>query len=172
MEKIKKNDLTTSNQPLSSIEMGRDDVNLICTYGKISIWFGRKVPDLVIGKILIAISNVDPATIHEYELVCDFEKITEYESFGFILVSYAKVEGGYRATFHIPFTSKKALLHLTELICNELRVKNLNLDLYWTGDDSDIIRLFDVLRKIDKWKIKSISYKEESQLQSFEKDID
>jgi hypothetical protein len=72
----------TSNQSLSSYEMGRDDVNVICTYGKISVWFGRQTPEVVVGRILISISRIDKSAVHEVEIVCPFEKITEYESHG------------------------------------------------------------------------------------------
>ena len=53
-------------QSLSSFEMGRNDVNVICTYGKIAVWFGRKVPDYVIAQILIGISRIDQSTVHEF----------------------------------------------------------------------------------------------------------
>ncbi|AEH61756.1 conserved hypothetical protein [Methanosalsum zhilinae DSM 4017] len=162
MEDSTGEEIIASSQSLSSLEMGRDDVNVVCTYGKISIWFGRQVPDIVIGKLLIGISNVDPSAVHEYEIICDFEKITEYESCGFVLVSYAKVENGYRATFNIPFSSKKALFYLAESISEKLKTKNVIVDLYWNGDDSDIVRLYDVLKNIDDWKIKQINYKDET----------
>ncbi|HII01726.1 TPA: hypothetical protein HA351_08795, partial [Methanosarcinaceae archaeon] len=77
-------------QSLGSFEMGRNDVDVICTYGKIAVWFGRKVPDYIIAQVLIGISKVDPSTVHEFEVICDFEEITEYESKGYTLVSYGK----------------------------------------------------------------------------------
>lgn len=163
MESIKDTDnLIYPHQSLSSFEMGRDDVNVVCTYGKISVWFGRQVPDIVVGKTLIGISNVDPSTVHEYDLICDFEQITQYESQGYILVSYARTGGGrYRSTFNIPFSSKKALFHLAESITKELKDKNVNIDLYWTGDDADIMRLHGELSSIDGWKLKNINYKDD-----------
>jgi hypothetical protein len=86
----------SSPQSLSSFEMGRNDVNIVCTYGKIAVWFGRKVPDYIIAQILIGISKIDQSAIHEFETICNFDVITEYESKGYILVSYGKTAGGYR----------------------------------------------------------------------------
>ncbi|MEZ5335701.1 MAG: hypothetical protein R2741_10890 [Methanolobus sp.] len=147
---------------LSSFEMGRDDVNVVCTYGKISIWFGRQVPDLVVGQILLGVSNIDKSALHELELICDFDDIMEYESHGYVLVSYAKSKKGYRTTFNIPFSSKKALFYLAGSITEELKEKDTVLDCYWTGDDSDIMRLYEELSSIEGWKLKGINYKEDA----------
>lgn len=146
---------------LSSFEMGRDDVNVVCTYGKISIWFGRQVPDIVVGQILLGVSNIDKSAVHELELICDFDAIMEYESHGYVLVSYAKSKQGYRTTFNVPFSSKKALFYLAASITEELKDKDTVLDCYWTGDDSDIMRLYEQLSNIDGWKLKSINYKDD-----------
>lgn len=146
-------------QSLSSFEMGRDDVNVLCTHGKVTIWFGRQVPDVVIGQVLIAISSVDASSVHEYDIVCPFEEITDYESQGYVLVSYAKTDNGYRTTFNIPFSSKTALFHLAGSISKELKNKNINIDIYWTGDDADIVLLYDKLRNIDGWNLKQAKYK-------------
>lgn len=161
-QKENQENLISPDLSLSSFEMGRDDVNVICTYGKISIWFGRQVPDIVIGRILLGISNIDPSAVHELDFICDFEEITEYESHGYVLVSYARSEGGYRTTFHVPFSSKKALFHLAGSITEELKDKNIILDCYWTGDDSDIMRLYGELSNIEGWKLKSINYKDDA----------
>ena len=48
-------------QSLGSFEMGRNDVDVVCTYVKIAVWFGRKVPDYIIAQVLIGISKVDPS---------------------------------------------------------------------------------------------------------------
>jgi len=150
------------SQPMASFEMGRDDVNVVCTYGKISVWFGRQVPEFVIGQILISVSNIDASAVHEYDIVCDFEKITDYEGCGYVLVSYAKSNNGYRATFNVPFSNKTALLNLAESILKELKNKDVTIDIYWTGDDADIMRLSDELHNIDSWKVKQINYKDDS----------
>ncbi|MCQ6961653.1 hypothetical protein [Methanolobus chelungpuianus] len=156
-----KEPLISPHLSLSSFEMGRDDVNVVCTYGKISIWFGRQVPDLVIGQILLGMSGIDQSTVHELEVICDFDEITYYESNGYVLVSYARTKEGYRTTFNIPFSSKKALFALAGYISRGLKKEDIVVDCYWTGDDSDIMRLYEELSGIEGWKIKNINYKED-----------
>ncbi|WP_135610457.1 hypothetical protein [Methanococcoides sp. AM1] len=156
-------DRSRTNVPvhsLSSYEMGSDDVNVVCTYGKISVWFGRQTPDVVVGQTLIAISKVDKSAVYETELICDFDSITNYESNGYVLVSYAKANNGYRAMFNVPFHSNKALFHLAENIIKELKTDDASLDIYWNGDDSDITKLSDEFKKIEGWNIKEIIYKD------------
>lgn len=153
--------LISPHLSLSSFEMGRDDVNVVCTYGKISIWFGRQVPDVVIGQIFLGIAKIDQAAVHELDIICDFDEITEFESNGYVLVSYARSKEGYRTTFHVPFSSKKALFNLAGSVTRELENENTVVDCYWTGDDSDIMRLYEELSNIEDWKIKNIHYKED-----------
>lgn len=150
------------NQSLSTMEMGRDDVNVVCSYGKISVWFGRTVHSIVIWKVLTCISNVDKLAVHEKEIICNFDDITTFESYGYVLISYAKSEGGYRATFNVPFLSNKALIYLADSIFKELKETNVLIDIYWTGDDADIMRLYQELHSIEEWKLKNITYKDES----------
>ncbi|MEL4306058.1 hypothetical protein [Methanococcoides sp. LMO-2] len=150
----------TTLHSLSSCEIGSDNVDVVCTYGKISVWFGRQTPDLVVGQTLIAISKVEKSAVYEIELVCDFDSITNYESNGYVLVSYAKADNGYRAMFNVPFHNNKALFHLAENIIKELKTDDVILDIYWNGDDSDISKLSDEFRKIEGWDIKEVIYKE------------
>ncbi|SFM69893.1 hypothetical protein [Methanolobus profundi] len=161
-QKENRDNLISPDSSLSSFEMGRDDVNVVCTYGKISVWFGRQVPDVVVGQILLGISNIDNSAVHELELICDFDDIMEYESNGYVLVSYARSSSGYRTTFNIPFSSKKALFRLAGSITEDLKDKDTVLDCYWTGDDSDIMRLYEELSNIDGWGLKSINYKDDA----------
>ncbi|WP_406655900.1 hypothetical protein V7O62_08635 [Methanolobus sp. ZRKC2] len=166
--KESKESLISPHLPLSSFEMGRDDVNVVCTYGKISIWFGRQVPDVVIGQIFLGIAKIDQAAVHELEMVCAFDEITDFESNGYVLVSYARSEDGYRTTFNVPFSSKKALFTLANSVTRELKNENAVLDCYWTGDGSDIMRLHEELSNIKGWKIKNINYKEDSKDKNYE----
>ncbi|MCC7576877.1 MAG: hypothetical protein KK926_08615 [Methanomethylovorans sp.] len=149
-------------QSLCTMEMGRDDVNIVCSYGKISVWFGRTTPGTVIWKVLTCISNVDKLAVHEKEVICSFDDITVYESYGYVLISYARFEGGYRATFNVPFSSNKALIYQADSIFKELKEKNVLIDIYWAGDYTNIMRLYQELRNIEEWKLKNITYKDES----------
>lgn len=163
MEITKEIDKNPSNlQPISSFEMGRNDVNVVCTRGKITLWFERKIPDVVIGQVLIGISSVDASSVYECDIVCPFDEIAEYESQGYVLVSYAKTDNGYRTTFNIPFSSNVALFNFAESISKELKDKNVKIDVYWTGDDADIVLLYDKLSNIDGWNLKQVKYKDES----------
>ncbi len=159
--KENKGTLISPHLSFSSFEMGRDDVHVICTYGKISIWFGRQVPDIVIGRILISMSQIDRSVVHELEVICDFDDIAYYESSGYVLVSYARTKEGYRTTFNIPFSSRKALFALAGSISRGLKKEDLVVDCYWTGDNSDIMRLYEELSSIEGWKLKNINYKED-----------
>jgi hypothetical protein len=154
--------ILSPTQYLCTMEMGRDDVNVVCSYGKISVWFGRTVPATVIWKVLTCISNVDKLAVHEKEITCSFDDITLYESYGFVLISYAKFKRGYRATFNVPFLSNNALIYLADSIFKELREKNVLIDIYWTGDYANIMRLYQELCNIEEWKLKNITYKDES----------
>jgi hypothetical protein len=152
------------HQCLSSFEMGRNDINVICTYGKIAVWFGRKVPDYIIAQVLLGIAKVDQSAVHEFEIICNFDEITEYESKGYTLVSYGKTAGGYRVNYSIPFSSKKALFHLSQLILEELQKGETRKDFYWNGSDCDIQRLYHEFKNnIEIWELKAINYKTESQ---------
>jgi hypothetical protein len=149
-------------QSLGSFEMGRNDVDVVCTYGKIAVWFGRKVPDYIIAQVLIGISKIDPSTVHEFEIICDFDEITEYESKGYILVSYGKTAGGYRVNYSIPFSNKKALFHLSRFVLEELQKGEVRKDFYWNVSDCDIQRLYREFRNnIESWELKAINYKTE-----------
>lgn len=159
--KESKQSLISPHHSLSSFEMGRDDIHVVCTYGKISIWFGRQVPDVIVGEVLLGISKIDQSAVHELEVVCDFEEITDYESNGYVLVAYARADKGYRATFNVPFSSKKALFRLAGSICKELSDNDMLLDCYWTGSDSDIIRLYTEFNRIKGWCLKNVNYKDD-----------
>jgi hypothetical protein len=154
----------SSPQSLSSFEMGRNDVNIVCTYGKIAVWFGRKVPDYIIAQVLIGISKIDQSAVYEFETICNFDDITEYESKGYILVSYGKTAGGYRVNYSIPFSNKKALFHMSKFVLEELKKGDVRQDFYWNGSDCDIQRLYQELKNnIENWELKCINYKTESQ---------
>lgn len=148
-------------QSLNSLEMGRSDVHVVCTYGKIAIWFGRKVPDYIIAQVIIGISKVYPSAVNEFEIICNFDDITEYESKGYTLVSYGKTTGGYRVNYSIPFSSKKALFHLSKYIRHELIQGDVRKDIYWNGNDSDIQRLYlELSSSIENWELKAVNYKD------------
>ncbi|WNY24897.1 hypothetical protein [Methanolapillus millepedarum] len=149
-------------QNLISFEMGNENITLICTYGKISMSLNRQVTDYAIGKILKSISVVDNSTSHEMEILCDFDDIPLYQTMGYTLVAYGRHNGKYRVTFNIPFSSEKALYHLTVSFFKELeKQKTLKKDFYWNGKDNDILKLFYELKDMGNWDVKAVKNKEQ-----------
>lgn len=148
-------------QTLVSFEMGNDNIDLICTYGKITLNCRSIVPDYTIGLILKSISSIDNSTTHETEILCDFDDIQNYQRRGYTLVSYGRYNGRYRVTYIVPFSSEKAVYSLTLAFFEELqKEKQLKKDFYWSGKDHDIIQLFNELKNISGWKIKTIKNKD------------
>ena len=60
------------------------------------------------------------------------------------------------------FQAKKRLFHLAGFITEALKDKDTILDCYWTGDGSDIMRLYEELSSIEGWKLKGINYKDDA----------
>lgn len=144
---------------VSLVEMGRDDVTVSCTHGKIILWFGRQVSESLIHQVIFGISCIDSSVSHEQEVVCDFKTISEYESMGYTLISYAKSKGGYRAIFNLPFSKKFALDHFVGSITSQLKEKDVRKTLHWDGSFDSVTLLYNELKKLDDWVIKRIEYK-------------
>lgn len=163
MEAIEDIGFSRSGQDISIVEMGRDDLTLSCTQGKIVLWFGRQVTEPLIEQIVLGISDIDSSVRHEHEVICDFNKISEYENKGYILISYAKTLGGYRAIFNVPFSKRPTLYYFIKSIVNQLKEKDVKKTLFWDGSPNRIARLFNQFKKLDGWEIKRVEYKTEEQ---------
>ena len=146
---------------IAIMEIGRDDVTVSLTPGKIILWFGRQVSESLIRDVIFRISLIDSSVNHEQEVICDFSAIQEYESMGYVLTSYARTKGGYRAIFNVPFSKKSALLHFVKSIVNQLKEKDVRKTLFWDGSIDRIILISNELKKLDGWELKRIEYKEE-----------
>lgn len=153
--------LFKEGKEISGLEMGNDDLNVSCTYGKITLWFGRQVNESSIRHIIFGISNIDSSINHEQEVICDFNTITEYENRGYILTSYGKTKGGYRTIFCVPFSKKYALAHFVESIVNQLKEKDVKKILHWDGSPATMMLMYHELKKLEGWRIKRIIYKDE-----------
>jgi len=148
-------------QTLISFEMGNGSVTLICTYGKITFSCNQAIDNYTIGLILKSISDVDNLTFHEMEIVCNFDEIQVYQKMGYTLVTYGRHGSKYRVTFNIPFSSDKALYSLTMAFFEELKNGNgIKKDFYWNGKDHDIFQLFNELKDLEGWEIKSVKNKD------------
>ncbi len=149
----------TDGREISLVEMGSDDINVSCTQGKINLWFGRQVGEPLIRQVIFGISYVDSSVSHELEVICNYDTIPTYESLGYILISYSKTMGGYRAVFKLSFSKKFALDHFVRSIIEQLKEKGVRLTLHWDGSPGMIIHVYNELRNLDDIKIKRIEYK-------------
>jgi len=167
-------DLTKVNEDLYAVKMGNDNSSLICTYGKIKIWFGRRASKGLINDILFGISKVDPCIEFEFETICGFDTIQHYETVGFTLVSYAKYAPSgnypptmaktpnlYKAIFNVPFSREEALYHLVDFLMDGLHSKNINSNLHWKGNDTKIRMLFNEFKEVERWKVEEIHLKDQ-----------
>ncbi len=153
----------SNSKDITMMEVGRDDVNVSLTPGKIILWFGRQVSESLIHEVIFEISRIDSSVNHEQEVICDFNAISEYESMGYVLTSYAKTKGGYRVIFNIPFSKKSALVHFVKSIADQLREKDVKKTLHWDGSLDRMLRIYNELKKLDGWETKRIEYKGEEE---------
>jgi len=116
-----------------SIEISGPSVSVLLTQGSINIWFGKKFDKSLISRILLIISRIDSTTEHEKEVLCRFEEISEFESNGYILTSYARKNDNYRAIFVVPFSNSRALERFMESISSETEKEDVKITLYWRG---------------------------------------
>jgi hypothetical protein len=159
--------LFTSGRDVSFVEMGRDDVLLSCTQGKITLWLGRQASEDLVWQIISGISKVDSSVVHEQEVVCGFDAISKHEGKGYILSSYAKTRGGYRAIFTIPFSKKNALKYFVKSIIEELKETDVRKVFHWDGSLARIMLIFNEFKRLENWEIKRIEYKDETMQQKF-----
>jgi hypothetical protein len=136
-----------------------ENFSIAPTYGKISLWFGRKVDEKLVRKIILTISEVDPKIKHEFSIDCDFESIPSYEERGLTLLSYIRTGQKYKATFCIPFSKSHALHYLIENTMKCLKNSSLVYSLSWDGNPKNIQRLFKELSTIENLSIKKIERK-------------
>jgi len=116
-----------------SIEISGSSVSILLTQGSINIWFGKKFDKLLLSRILLMISKVDSTTEHEKEVLCRFEEISEFESNGYILTSYARKKDKYRAIFVVPFSNSRALERFMESVSTDTENEDVKITLYWRG---------------------------------------
>src|SRR5659263_164638 len=155
--------LLKEGQELNIVELGRDDITISLTTGKIILWFGRQAGESLIRNVIFGISSIDSSVTLEQEIICDFKNISKYENMGYVLTSYAKTKGGYRIFYNIPFSKKIALAHFVRSVVDQLRKKDIRKTLHWDGSPEKIIFIYNKLKNLDGWKIKKIEYKNKDQ---------
>ena len=143
------------------MEMSGSSVSLVLTQGSINIWFGKNFDKEMIAKILLTISKIDSSTEHEREVICDFQKISEFESNGYILTSYARRDNKYRAIFVVPFSNARALDMFIESVSEEIEQSETKITLYWNGGKSRMGTAREELSRLGCFSLLNITYKEE-----------
>ena len=144
-----------------SIEVSGPAVSIVLTQGAINIWFGRKLDKSIIAKILLIISRVDATAEHEKEVLCPFEKISEFENNGYILTSYARKKEKYRAIFVVPFSNSRALEMFMESITQETEKEDVKITLYWRGGRIRMNLIKEELSRLDCFGTLNVIYKDE-----------
>ena len=150
-------------QEVNMVELGRDDITISLTTGKIILWFGRQAGESLIRDVIFGISSIDSSITLEQEVICDFMNIGKYENMGYVLTSYAKTKEGYRIFFNIPFSKKIALSHFVRSVVDQPREKDMRKTLHWNGSPEKIIFIYNRLKNLDGWKIRRIEYKNKDQ---------
>jgi len=144
-----------------SIEVSGSTVSIVLTQGAINIWFGKKFDKSLIAKILLIISKVDSTTEHEKEVLCRFEEISEFESNGYILTSYARKKDRYRAIFVVPFSNSRALERFMESIALETENEDAKITLYWRGGRVRMNIIKEELGGLSCFSVLNVIYKDE-----------
>ncbi len=144
-----------------SVEMSGPSVSVALTQGSINIWLGRNIDKSLIARVLLTISKIDSSTEHEREVICDFRGISEFESNGYILTSYARKENKYRAIFVVPFSNPRALDMFIESLSEESEQKEINITLYWSGGRARMGTAREELGRLGCFSLLNITYKEE-----------
>jgi hypothetical protein len=144
-----------------SIEVSGPAVSIVLTQGAINIWFGKKFDKSIIAKILLIISRVDGTAEHEKEVLCPFEKISEFENNGYILTSYARKKEKYRAIFVVPFSNSRALEMFMESISQETEKEDVKITLYWRGGRIRMNLIKEELSRLNCFGTLNVIYKDE-----------
>ena len=144
-----------------SIEVSGSAVSIVLTQGAINIWFGKKFDKSLVAKILLIISKVDSTTEHEKEVLCRFEEISEFESNGYILTSYARKKDKYRAIFVVPFSNSRALEMFMESIALETENEDAKITLYWRGGRVRMNIIKEELGGLNCFSVLNVVYKDE-----------
>jgi len=142
------------------MELSGSAVSIVLTQGAINVWFGRKIEKSLIARILLIISKVDSTTEHEKEVLCRFEEISEFESNGYILSSYARKKENYRAIFVVPFSNSRALEKFIESISQDTERADVKVTLYWRGGRIRMNMIREELGRLNCFGVFNVVYKD------------
>ncbi len=153
-----------------SIEISGSSVSILLTQGTINIWFGKKFDKLLLSRILLIISKVDSTTEHEKEVLCPFEEISEFESNGYILTSYARKKDRYRAIFVVPFSNSRALEMFMESISLETEKEDVKITLYWRGGRVRMNIMKEELSTLGCFSILNVVYRDDQMVEQIRRE--
>jgi len=153
-----------------SIEISGSSVSILLTQGTINIWFGKKFDKLLLSRILLIISKVDSTTEHEKEVLCPFEEISEFESNGYILTSYARKKDRYRAIFVVPFSNSRALEMFMESISVETEKEDVKITLYWRGGRVRMNIMKEELSTLGCFSILNVVYRDDQTVEQIRRE--
>ena len=153
-----------------SIEISGSSVSILLTQGSINIWFGKKFDKLLLSRILLIISKVDSTTEHEKEVLCPFEEISEFESNGYILTSYARKKDLYRAIFVVPFSNSRALEMFMESISLETEKEDVKITLYWRGGRVRMNIMKEELSTLGCFSILNVVYRDDQMVEQIRRE--
>ena len=153
-----------------SIEISGSSVSILLTQGSINIWFGKKFDKLLLSRILLIISKVDSTTEHEKEVLCPFEEISEFESNGYILTSYARKKDRYRAIFVVPFSNSRALEMFMESISVETEKEDVKITLYWRGGRVRMNIMKEELSTLGCFSILNVVYRDDQTVEQIRRE--
>ena len=148
-------------QELLSLEIKGDGASVTLSQGAINLWFCKRLDRSLAARILIIISRLDSTAEHEKEVACSFERISEYESNGYILTSYAKKGSLYHAIFVVPFSNPKALEKFIDSIAEDLNKGDVRIALHWGGGKSRMKITCQELERLGCFHFTNAVYKEE-----------
>jgi len=147
-------------QELGGVEMSGGAVSVLINQGTINLWFGRNAERSLVSKILLIISSVASTAEHERDVICSFEEISGFESYGYILTSYARRNDKYRAVFLVPFSDPRALEKLIGAICHDLELGETRMTISWKGGRTRMNTLHQELSKLNCFSFSNITYKD------------
>lgn len=153
-----------------SIEISGSSVSILLTQGSINIWFGKKFDKALLSRILLIISKVDSTTEHEKEVLCRFEEISEFESNGYILTSYARKKDRYRAIFVVPFSNSRALEMFMESISLETEKEDVKITLYWRGGRVRMNIMKEELSTLGCFSILNVVYRDDQMVEQIRRE--
>lgn len=143
------------------MEMSGPTLSITLTQGTINLWFGKSAERALIARILIVIARVDSTTEHEREVVCNFEKISEFEHNGYILTSYARRNDKYRAIFVVPFSNPRALELFIKSLLDEIEHEDVRITLYWSGGRARMNIIKEELSRLNCFTLLNVIYRED-----------